>query len=54
MADQIDATRIVLQTLRLLDDGRRALADGWAKLTRSDADQHPEPPPDRRQPPDLW
>ncbi len=54
MPEQINATRILLRTLRLLDDGRRAVAEQWDKLTGSAPDKRPEPPADRRQPPDLW
>lgn len=53
MPDQINATRIMLRTLRLLDDGRRAVVEQWEKLTGTAA-KRPEPPADRRQPPDLW
>lgn len=54
MDEQINATRIVLRTLRWLDDGRRAVADQWDKLFGRSANQPAEPPSDRRQPPDLW
>ncbi|MCC6496189.1 MAG: hypothetical protein IT193_08005 [Propionibacteriaceae bacterium] len=54
MPDQINATRIMLRTLRLLDDGRRAVAEQWEKLTGTAATKRPEPPADRRQPPDIW
>ncbi|MBU4187547.1 MAG: hypothetical protein KKB93_12390 [Actinobacteria bacterium] len=49
---QIDATRFVLRTLRLLDDGRRAAEASWQRLTG-----HPKgdaPPADRRRPPEVW
>ena len=54
MDEQINATRIVLRTLRWLEDSRRAAGEQWERLTGGDADKRAEPPSDRRQPPDLW
>ena len=51
---QIDATRMVLRTLRWLDDARRAAATQWQEWTGSNRPEHPRPPSDRREPPDLW
>lgn len=44
---QIDATRIVLRTLRWLDDT-------WRGLTKPPKPKQPEPPADRREPPEIW
>lgn len=51
---QIDATRIVLRTLRWLEDARRAAVGQWQEWTGSRRPQAPQPPADRREPPDLW
>lgn len=50
---QIDATKIVLRTLRWLDDTRRAATQQWERWTKPEA-RPAEPPDDRRQPPDIW
>lgn len=51
--EPIDLTRVALRTLRLLDDGRRALDDQWRRWTAPAAPSK-KPPADRRQPPDIW
>jgi hypothetical protein len=48
----IDATKIVLRALRLLDDGRRAAETGWQRLTGSA--NRDGAPADRRRPPQIW
>ncbi len=48
----IDAAKIVLRALRLLDDGRRAAENGWQRLTTSVKDDCA--PTDRRRPPQIW
>jgi hypothetical protein len=47
----IDATRIVLQTLRALDDARVKAEAGWQRLTGSAKHSSPS---DRRRPPQIW
>mgnify|MGYP000939983946 CR=1 FL=1 len=53
MADQIDAARIVLRTLRWLDDGRRKLDESWRAFTGRE-DKPAAAPADRREPPEIW
>jgi hypothetical protein len=48
----IDATKIVLRTLRLLDDGRRAVGEQLEQLTK--AVTTITPATDRRRPPEIW
>ena len=50
--EPIDATRLALRALRLLDDGRRAVEKQWQEWTAPQ--KAAEPPPDRRQPPEIW
>lgn len=52
-AEPIDATKLVLGTLRALDDGRRAVTQQWARLTGTNKDRVPTSS-DRRRPPQLW
>ena len=57
MADQIDAARIVLRTLRWLDDGRRKLDESWRAFTGREEKPAAAPaaaPADRREPPEIW
>lgn len=51
---QIDAARIVLRSLRFLDDTRRAADQQWQRITGRAKPANPKPPADRRQSPDLW
>jgi len=53
LAEQIDAARIVLRTLRWLDDGRRKLDESWRSFTGRD-EKPGAPPTDRREPPEVW
>ena len=50
--EPIDATRLALRALRLLDDGRRAVEKQGQEWTAPQ--KKPEPPADRREPPKLW
>lgn len=52
-AEPIDATKLVLGTLRALDDRRRAVKQRWAKLTHTDPDGV-SASSDRRRPPQIW
>src|SRR5512140_2330990 len=51
--EPIDATRLTLRALRLLDDGRRAVEKQWQEWTAPEK-KAAEPPADRRQPPEIW
>lgn len=51
--EPIDATRVALRALRLLDDGRRAIDAQWRRWTKPD-EGPAAPPDDRRRPPDIW
>jgi hypothetical protein len=51
--EPIDATRLALRALRLLDDGRRAVEKQWQEWTTPEKEKA-EPPADRRQPPEIW
>jgi len=52
-AEPIDATKVVLRALRLLDDGRRSAQEQWQRLTQSDRDRTTAPS-DRHRPPQIW
>lgn len=52
-ADPIDATKLVLGTLRALDDGRRAVTQQWERLTHTGKHRVPTSS-DRRRPPQIW
>jgi len=51
--EPIDATRLVLRALRLLDDGRRVVEAQWQQWTAPEK-KAAKPPADPRQPPDIW
>jgi len=51
--EPIDATRLALRALRLLDDGRRAVEKQWQEWMAPEK-KLAEPPADRRQPPEIW
>lgn len=51
--EPIDATRLALRALRLLDDGRRAVEKQWQAWTAPEKKTE-QPPADRRQPPEVW
>ena len=51
--EPINATRLLLQALRALDDGRRTVETQWRRWTTPEQAKA-EPPADRRQPPDVW
>ena len=52
--EPIDAGRLALRALRLLDAGRRAVEKTWRDVTGTGKPKAAEPPADRRQPPDVW
>lgn len=52
-AEPIDVTKLVLRTLRFLDDGRRTAEQQWQRLTHSDRDRTTAPS-DRHRPPQIW
>jgi hypothetical protein len=47
----IDAVKIVLRTLRLFDDARKAAETSWQRFTGPAKDTAPS---DRRRPPQIW
>ncbi|MEE9964585.1 MAG: hypothetical protein K4304_05780 [Propionicimonas sp.] len=51
--EPIDATKLVLRTLRFLDDGRRNAEKQWQRLTHTGPEQN-SAPSDRRRPPQVW
>ncbi|HML50337.1 MAG TPA: hypothetical protein PKD84_02855 [Propionicimonas sp.] len=52
-AEPIDVTKLVLRTLRFLDDGRRSAEQQWRRLTHTDPG-HTTAASDRRRPPQVW
>ncbi len=52
--EPIDAGRLALRALRLLDDGRRAAEKTWRGWTSAGKPKDAGPPAYRREPPDVW
>lgn len=52
-SEPIDATKLILRTLGLIGDGRRAAEQGWQRITTAAKDATTAPA-DRRRPPEIW